>query len=109
MTEWHLPMNTLALHHILVNSEILAHEVAKELELGADFGYLAQEYSVCPSATNQGYAGQHRTDALPTALLRALFEPTDNKGPYVGPVHTEFGFHIVKPVNAEQHHLLIDE
>jgi len=102
-------MNTLALHHILVKSEILAHEVIKELQLGADFSYLAAEYSTCPSASNEGYAGQHRTDALPLNLLQALFDTTENKGPYVGPIKTEFGFHIVKAIDSNQHSLLIDE
>lgn len=101
-------MNTLALHHILVKSQILANELVKELQLGADFSYLAQEYSACPSATNEGFAGYHRTDALPLNLLQALFEPTENSGPYVGPVKTEFGFHIVKAVETSQRSLLID-
>lgn len=102
-------MNTLALHHILVKNETLANEVMQELQLGADFSFLAEEYSTCPSATNQGYAGQHRTDALPLNLLQALFDTKNDKGPYVGPIKTEFGFHIVKAVDSSQHSLLIDE
>lgn len=102
-------MNTLALHHILVKSQTLAEELVQELQLGADFSYLAQEYSTCPSANNQGFAGHHRSDSLPLNLLQALFETNENTGPFVGPVKTELGFHIIKAVETPQRPLLIDD
>ena len=43
-------MQTIALHHILLKSSLLAQDIAQELELGADFSELAREHSVCPSS-----------------------------------------------------------
>ena len=43
-------MSTIALHHILVKSPLLAEDILRELQLGAEFGDLAAEYSACPSA-----------------------------------------------------------
>ena len=100
-------MSTVALHHILVKSEWLAADLMRELALGADFADLAAEYSSCPSGQRQGYAGQHDTDLLPSALVQALFN-SENTGPYLGPVKTKFGFHILKAVEKSQRSVLLD-
>ncbi len=101
-------MTTLALHHILLKSPLLAADVLQELNIGADFSELAEEYSACPSAHHQGFAGYHDSDQLPTELLRALNEH-DSESPYVGPVRTAFGYHILKAVAKPERTLLIDE
>lgn len=101
-------MTTLALHHILLKSPLLAADVLQELHLGADFSELAEEYSACPSAHHQGFAGYHDSDQLPTELLCALNEH-DSESPYVGPVRTAFGYHILKAVAKPERTLLIDE
>lgn len=101
-------MTTIALHHILLKSPLLADDVLKELQLGADFGELAAEYSACPSARQQGFAGFHHVDALPTAVVKALFEREDDS-PYTGPVRSSFGYHIFKSVPRPQKPLLVDE
>lgn len=97
-----------AIHHILLRSAWLADDVMRELSLGASFEELAEEYSACLSATNQGFAGLHLLDQLPETLRIALL--TDNgRNPYVGPVKTQFGFHILKsfqvtdPTHASSH------
>ena len=63
---------TVALHHILLKSPLLAGDIIKELELGADFADLAREYSACPSANNEGFAGYNNLDTLPTGIVTAL-------------------------------------
>lgn len=97
-----------AIHHILLRSAWLADDVMRELSLGASFEELAEEYSACLSATNQGFTGLHLLDQLPETLRIALL--TDNgRNPYVGPVKTQFGFHILKsfqvtdPTHASSH------
>lgn len=106
-------MSTIALHHILVKSPLLADDILRELKLGAEFGDLAAEYSVCPSAAQQGFAGYHNTDLLPAPLVQALFgkgeTPVDLSSPYVGPVRTELGYHIIKTMEAPQRTMLFDE
>lgn len=101
-------MSTIALHHILLKSPLLADDVMHELTLGADFAELAAEYSACPSASNQGFAGYHHTDALPTAVVKALFE-YEGESPYVGPVQSPFGYHIFKSIERPQRTMLVDE
>ena len=101
-------MSTLALHHILLKSPLLADDVMKELSLGADFGEMAAEYSACPSAKHQGFAGYHHSDQLPANLLEALYSH-EQDSPYCGPVKTGFGFHIIKVVDKPERPMLVDE
>lgn len=101
-------MKTIALHHILLKSSLLAEDLLKELQLGADFADLAREYSSCPSKENDGFAGFHHIDQLPAALVQALFTPEETASLYIGPVATELGFHILKPLEGSQRSLLLD-
>lgn len=101
-------MSTIGLHHILLKSPLLAHDILKELTLGAEFADLAAEYSACPSANNQGFAGHHERDALPWALVKALTEWNEQQ-PYIGPIQTSFGYHIIKPTERLSRPLLNDD
>ncbi len=93
-------MQTVALHHILIKSSLLAQDLAKELELGADFAELAREYSACPSAKEGGFAGYHHQDDLPLEVITALASCSNDKT-FTGPVKTQFGFHLLKPVGEK--------
>ncbi len=93
-------MQTIALHHILLKSPLLAQDLAKELELGADFAELAREYSACLSSREGGFAGYHQQDDLPIEIINALAIHDDQK-PFTGPVSTPLGFHLLKPVGEK--------
>jgi peptidyl-prolyl cis-trans isomerase C len=93
-------MQTIALHHILLKSPLLAQDLAKELELGADFAELAREYSACLSAHEGGFAGYHQQDDLPIEIINALAVHDDQKS-FTGPVPTLLGFHLLKPVGEK--------
>lgn len=93
-------MQTIALHHILIKSSLLAQDLAKELELGADFSEIAREYSACPSAKEGGFAGYHNQDDLPLEVISALASCSEEKT-FAGPVKTQFGFHLLKPVGEK--------
>lgn len=86
--------------HILVETEDEANQLLAELEGGADFGELAAANSTDPSAaTNGGDLG-----CAPSANYVPPFaEAVDNaeEGVYVGPVQTDFGFHILIVTGAE--------
>lgn len=101
-------MTTAALHHILLKSPLLAEDIVKELELGADFSDLAKEYSACPSANNDGFAGYHHLDTLPTNLVKAL-SAWDGETPYTPAVKTHLGFHILKPVAKLEREVITDD
>lgn len=100
-------MQTIALHHILLKSALLAQDIAKELELGADFAELAHDHSACPSSHQGGFAGYHQQDDLPFAVIKAL-ATHDDKKTFAGPVESALGFHLLKPV-GEKPKLAISE
>lgn len=101
-------MHTIALHHILLKSPLLANDLAKELDLGADFAELAREYSACPSARQGGFAGYHQQDELPLSIIETL-AAADSQKNYAGPVSTELGYHLLKPVGDKPKLALSDE
>ena len=63
-------MTTLALHHILLKSPLLAADVLQELHIGADFSELAEEYSACPSA-------HHQRKSMSMSCLKSWLNITD--------------------------------
>jgi peptidyl-prolyl cis-trans isomerase C len=101
-------MHTIALHHILLKSPLLADDLAKELELGADFAELAREYSACPSAQQGGFAGYHSQDDLPISIIEALARSDDQQS-YTGPITSSYGYHLLKPVGEKPKLALSDE
>jgi len=101
-------MQTIALHHILLKSSLLAQDIAQELELGADFTELAREYSAFPSSHQGGFAGYHPQDDLPIELITALATHDDEKK-FIGPIETTLGFHLLKPVGEKPKLALSDQ
>jgi len=93
-------MQTIALHHILLKSSLLAQDIAQELELGADFSELARDHSACPSSHQGGFAGYHQQDDLPITVITALATHDDQKS-FAGPVESPLGFHLLKPVGEK--------
>lgn len=93
-------MQTIALHHILLKSPLLAQDIAQELELGADFAELARDHSACPSSNQGGFAGYHQQDDLPLSLVTALANHSDDKT-FAGPIESPLGFHLLKPVGEK--------
>lgn len=101
-------MQTIALHHILIKSPLLAQDLAKELELGADFTEIAREYSACPSAREGGFAGYHHQDELPIEIITAL-ALFDEEKTFTGPVQSSYGYHLLKPVGEKPKLAISDE
>jgi len=83
--------------HILFNKDqrAKAEEVKGQLQNGADFAALAREYSQDPGSAEQGgdlgCLGQGET--VPS-FEEALFNA--EQGEVVGPVETEFGYHVIE-------------
>lgn len=61
---------------------------------GADFAKLAKEHSEGPTATRGGDLGEFSRGRMVKAFEDAAFKA--KKGQVVGPVETQFGFHIIK-------------
>ena len=91
--------------HILFNKDQKekAEEVKSQLENGADFAKLAKEYSQDPqSAENGGDLGCLGKGETVKNFEDAVFNAKE--GEIVGPVETEFGYHLIEvtKINAKR-------
>jgi peptidyl-prolyl cis-trans isomerase C len=80
--------------HILVKTEQEARQILDEIENGADFGKMAQMKSLCPSGKRNGDLGWFTRGRMVREFENAAFSA--KKGEVVGPVRTEFGWHLIK-------------
>ncbi len=86
--------------HILVEEEAAAQDVLAELEGGADFAQLAVERSTGPSGPSGGELGC----ASSSNYVPEFAEAVDNAelGQPVGPVQTQFGWHVLVVTGVEE-------
>ena len=80
--------------HILVASEDEAKSIEDQLKKGADFATLAKEKSKDPGATDGGDLGYFTKEQMVPEFANAAFKL--EKGQISDPVHTQFGWHIIK-------------
>ena len=80
--------------HILVPTEAEAKDIEDELKKGADFATLAKEKSKDPGAADGGDLGYFTKDQMVPEFSAAAFKL--DKGQISDPVHTQFGWHIIK-------------
>ncbi len=102
--------DTVTASHILLESEAEAKDVlAKAKANGADFNALAEKFSKDPSAkNNRGNIGTFPRERMVPEFSKAAFQA--KTGEIVGPVKTDFGWHVIKvtdkfigkPMNYEE-------
>ncbi|MBR2254256.1 MAG: peptidyl-prolyl cis-trans isomerase [Candidatus Methanomethylophilaceae archaeon] len=80
--------------HILVKNAKDAESIMSRLQKGEDFAELAKRYSKCPSKSKGGNLGWFGKGEMVPEFEKAAFE--GKIGEIVGPVKTEFGYHIIK-------------
>jgi peptidyl-prolyl cis-trans isomerase C len=81
--------------HILVETEAEAKAIEAELKKGADFAEEAKKKSKDPSgAANGGDLGYFTKDQMVPEFTEAAFKL--DKGQISDPIHTQFGWHIIK-------------
>ncbi len=80
--------------HILVASEDEAKAIEDQLKKGADFAVLAKEKSKDPGAADGGDLGYFTKDQMVPEFADAAFKL--DKGQISDPVHTQFGWHVIK-------------
>jgi peptidyl-prolyl cis-trans isomerase C len=81
--------------HILVKSQDDANIVMDKLASGANFASLASEYSSCPSGSRGGSLGSFSPGTMVPAFDTVIFSSETNIGEVVGPVKTDFGYHLI--------------
>lgn len=83
--------------HILVRTEGEAQTVLKEIKQGKDFAAIAKARSMDSSASEGGSLGTFARGEMIPAFEEAAFGL--KVGEVSSPVHTEFGYHIIKVTN----------
>ncbi len=100
------PSGSLHLGIIVTRGAEQADDVLKKLNAGWDFGVLAREYSVDPSAERGGYFGLLRPEELKPELRDALKDV--KPGLFSSIVPTSTGFAILTVFTAEPAWLAVD-
>ena len=85
--------------HILVKSEEKAKELLGKLKAGSSFEELAMENSLCPSKKQGGDLGWFGRNMMVRPFEVAAFNM--KKGELSAPIKTEFGWHIIKLLDAK--------
>ena len=80
--------------HILVKTEDEAKAIIAELKNGADFAELAKQKSTDPGASEGGDLGFFPKDEMVPEFADVAFKL--EKGQISEPVHTRFGWHVIK-------------
>jgi peptidyl-prolyl cis-trans isomerase C len=88
------PEQEVHARHILVPTEDEAKAIAADLKKGADFAALAKEKSKDPGAANGGDLGFFTKDQMVPEFAEVAFKL--DKGQVSDPIHTQFGWHIIK-------------
>jgi len=83
--------------HILVKSEAQANELLSKINAGESFSDLAKKHSTCPSGKQGGDLGWFGGGQMVQEFEMAAFEGP--KGKTVGPVKTQFGWHLIKIID----------
>lgn len=85
--------------HILVKTEGEAYMVLKAIREGKSFEEIAKEKSLCPSKRQGGNLGWFGRGMMVKEFETACFN--GKKGQIVGPVKTQFGYHIIRIDDAK--------
>lgn len=81
--------------HILVKTKDELELVYNELESGSSFATVAKQYSTCPSGNSGGNLGSFKPGTMVKEFDEVVFDANTNVGEVVGPVQTQFGYHLI--------------
>ncbi len=86
--------------HILVPTEKQALELKKKIAEGDKFHKVAKRFSTCPSKEDGGDLGFFGRDMMADEFEKAAFGAPIGK--LVGPVKTEFGWHLIQVTETKE-------
>lgn len=81
--------------HILVKSKDEVDIVLDKLNDGAPFASVASDFSTCPSKSQGGSLGSFSPGTMVREFDAVIFDPNTEIGQVVGPVQTQFGYHLI--------------
>jgi peptidyl-prolyl cis-trans isomerase C len=82
--------------HILVKTQEEASIISYDVKHGKSFEEIAMEKSLCPSGKKGGSLGTFSRGQMVKEFDDACFNPSNKKGDIVGPIKTQFGWHIIR-------------
>ena len=82
--------------HILVKTEDQATQILKRLSDGEEFDKVARRFSSCPSGKQGGDLGWFGKGMMVPEFEKIAFDEQVGIGKVVGPVKTQFGYHVIK-------------
>jgi len=80
--------------HILVASREACEDLKTRIEAGADFTEIARQHSKCPSGRQGGGLGSFGPGQMVKEFDEVVF--TGEVGKVLGPVQTQFGYHLIE-------------
>jgi len=86
--------------HILVKQKNQCEEIKLKILNGAKFTDMAKKFSLCPSGETGGELGTFEPGMMVAAFDKVVFEGP--VGEILGPVETEFGFHLIEVTKREK-------
>ncbi len=93
-------MATATARHLLVDTEEQCNEIKAQIEAGADFAEMAQQYSSCPSGKNGGDLGSFGRGMMVPEFDAVVFSAPLNE--LQGPVKTQFGYHLLEVTSRSE-------
>ena len=85
--------------HILVETQAKADQLLKDIKAGKKWDEIAKKESKCPSKAKSGDLGWFKKGMMAKEFEQAAFN--GNKGEIVGPIKTQFGFHLIKIIDQK--------
>ncbi len=92
-------MTRVKASHILVKTEAEAKQILQKISAGDDFAKLAKMFSQCPSGNQGGDLGYFGKGQMVKPFEDACFKA--KAGDIVGPVKTQFGWHVIKVTDVK--------
>ena len=86
--------------HILVPTEEECLTLKTQIEGGEDFAEIAKQHSKCPSGKQGGALGEFRPGQMVREFDEVVF--SDEIGKVLGPVKTQFGYHLIEVTSREE-------
>lgn len=109
------PSTATASHILLDDSSDATKEKLDKMkkEIGNDkakFAKYAAEHSVCPSGKSSGGSlGKFRLGSMVPPFDKAVFSPKNKVGEVLGPVQTQFGWHLILVHERDEQRSLVIE
>jgi peptidyl-prolyl cis-trans isomerase C len=86
--------------HILVATKEACEALKTRIEAGEDFATCARDNSTCPSGKSGGSLGEFGPGQMVKEFDTVVF--TGEVGKVLGPVQTQFGYHLIEVTNRSE-------